>query len=141
MTRNALLPSSNYCQKIETTSDFKGQLSWTNVFREEIEILQMKGKYVLNVPQLEMIFLTQNGKVDSNTPQSSHCKVAATITCSAKFGGFFSLAQSLVVFVVMSWHIIFCLVFFFLPNRYQFFEHVRYFNVLLKSSNYFFCML
>lgn len=85
MTRNALLPSSNYCQTIDTKSAFKGQLSWTNVFREEIEILQMKGKYVLNVPQLEMIFLTQNGKVDSNTPQSSHCKVAATITCSAKF--------------------------------------------------------
>lgn len=85
MTRNALLPSSNYCQKIGKKSDFKGQLSWTNVFREEIEILQMKGKYVLNVPQLEMIFLTQNGKVDSNTPQSSYCKVAATITCSAKF--------------------------------------------------------
>ncbi|XP_076083276.1 uncharacterized protein LOC143054233 isoform X1 [Mytilus galloprovincialis] len=42
MTRNALLPSSNYCQKIGKKSDFKGQLSWTNVFRQEIEILQMK---------------------------------------------------------------------------------------------------
>lgn len=69
MTRNALLPSSNYCQTIETKHFFKGQLSWTNVFREEIEILQMKGKYALNVPELEMIFLTQNGKVDSNTPK------------------------------------------------------------------------
>ncbi|CAC5412684.1 unnamed protein product [Mytilus coruscus] len=42
MKRNALLPSSNFCQKIDTQSSLKGVISCTNVFREEIEMIKMK---------------------------------------------------------------------------------------------------
>ncbi|XP_071143998.1 uncharacterized protein [Mytilus edulis] len=42
MNKNATLAPSNYCQIIDKHSGFEGQISWTNVFREEIEIIKVK---------------------------------------------------------------------------------------------------
>lgn len=53
---NRLLPASNYCQ---TERKQIGVMSWTNVFRDEIEIIKTKGNFVnFNLPGL--IFETQN---------------------------------------------------------------------------------
>lgn len=38
--KNRLLPTSNYCQR---QNKHNGQISWTNVFREEFEIIKTKG--------------------------------------------------------------------------------------------------
>lgn len=40
---NRLLPTSNYCLGKGRNT---GQMSWTNVFREEVEIIKMKGNYM-----------------------------------------------------------------------------------------------
>lgn len=48
--KNALLPSPSYCQKIGTQSGFNGQISWTNIFREEMEIITIKGKFIIFPP-------------------------------------------------------------------------------------------
>lgn len=46
MHRNRLLSSSDYCQIKDTEDPYQGQISWTNVFREEVEIIRTQGKYV-----------------------------------------------------------------------------------------------
>ncbi|VDI02774.1 Hypothetical predicted protein [Mytilus galloprovincialis] len=40
MHRNRLLSSSDYCQIKDTEDPYQGQISWTNVFREEVEIIR-----------------------------------------------------------------------------------------------------
>lgn len=43
MQRNGLLQDSAYCQRQMKQT---GQMSWTNVFREEVEIIKTEGKFV-----------------------------------------------------------------------------------------------
>lgn len=42
--RNKLLPSSSFCQTLDKNSGLEGQITWTNVFREQVEIIQTQGK-------------------------------------------------------------------------------------------------
>ncbi|CAC5422682.1 unnamed protein product [Mytilus coruscus] len=70
MTRNALLPSSNYCQKIEANSDFNGQISWTNVFREEIEIFKLKDTTIDTEIKTQSPLYTFNKSKDENVNTS-----------------------------------------------------------------------
>lgn len=44
--KNGLFPASNYCQEKSKQS---GQMTWTNVFRDEIEIMKTKGNFVKSI--------------------------------------------------------------------------------------------
>ncbi|CAG2251813.1 unnamed protein product [Mytilus edulis] len=68
--RNASLPSSNYCQQIDTNSEFTGQISWINVFREEIKLIKIEDSNIDTATTTTHPLYTFNKSKDENVNTS-----------------------------------------------------------------------